>query len=154
MFEVFIETRTDWSSLVTCCPTVPNGRHEQRALNALPPGIEARRMKDGAVTEGRVSHQDLLGNRHSHVAAANPGVAEHGVWSCWDQSSKLFVNVGALVGPKLRQRPEYWPPVRLPATVPELVPESGLPERILQAAAFEVGPDIIKRVVEHAAFAG
>eukprot|EP00971_Amphidinium_carterae_P178547 3542159-Amphidinium_carterae.1 len=68
-------------------------------------------------------------------------------WKQWSTLCQAVRNFWLLVGPKLRNRPEQWPTVRLPAPEPEPeVVESEGPVRF-PAEPFVCGPHV--HVVEH-----
>eukprot|EP00971_Amphidinium_carterae_P193366 3837126-Amphidinium_carterae.1 len=124
----------------------PKGRHrdlEARALAALPAEVQIMWMKahqsDKDAEEGRVDRVDLQGNHKADVAANN-GTREHvpfepsEEWKQWGTVCQPLQSFWLLVGPKLRIRPEKWPP-------------GGVELAVLPAAPFVVGPH--QRVVEH-----
>eukprot|EP00971_Amphidinium_carterae_P010932 215807-Amphidinium_carterae.2 len=141
----------------------PKGRHrdlERRAVAAFWAGLQIVWMRahqsDKDAEEGRVQHSDLQGNRTADVAANN-GTREHvpcepsEEWKQWGSVCQAARNVWLSVGSKLRNRPERWPRVRLPA--PEPVPDLVVPVEVtnLLVAPFVVWPP--QRVVEHATYA-
>eukprot|EP00971_Amphidinium_carterae_P028195 555248-Amphidinium_carterae.1 len=107
---------------------------------------------DRDAEEGRVDGSDLHGNHQADVAA-NRGTSEHvpfepsEEWKHWSAVCQAVRNIWLLVGPKLRNRPEQWPRIRLPA--PELEPEVVESERPVRfpAELFICGPHL--RVVAH-----
>eukprot|EP00971_Amphidinium_carterae_P323438 6427684-Amphidinium_carterae.1 len=71
--------------------------------------------------------EDVQGNQEADVVL---GAAEHvpnepsADWLLWEQVAKAVRNVWLLVGPKLRERPETWPRVRLPTPQVEHAPRA------------------------------
>eukprot|EP00971_Amphidinium_carterae_P311687 6195101-Amphidinium_carterae.3 len=126
---------SDCKGVVSCLHALtagrrqPKGRHrdlESRALDALPAVVQIVWMKahqtDRDAEAGRVGRSDLHGN-HQADLAANKGTSEH---VRPRSGSKLrstvcqaVRNFWLLVSPTLRNRPEQWPTVRLPAPEPE-----------------------------------
>eukprot|EP00971_Amphidinium_carterae_P085148 1684554-Amphidinium_carterae.1 len=106
----------------------PKGRQrdvESRALRVPPAGVQIGWMKvhqsDRDADDGRVERIDLQGNSLADVAANK---------SCaW-----------LLVGPKLRNRSEQWPKVRLLALVPEPQIGETAGSAVLPAAPIVIRP--------------
>eukprot|EP00971_Amphidinium_carterae_P191711 3804035-Amphidinium_carterae.3 len=105
-----------------------------------------------AVTDGRVTMGDFQGSQEATVVA-NLGAGEHvphkpfADWLLCQQVAKMVRHFWLLVGPKLRERLEAWPCVRLPT--PEVEPDipQELPVEMFPWAPQEVGPQ--ERVVEY-----
>eukprot|EP00971_Amphidinium_carterae_P188836 3748588-Amphidinium_carterae.2 len=93
------------------------------------------------------------------LTAANLGAAAHAAheptpeYLRWESVAKAVRNVWLLVGPKLKERPEAWPRVRLPALAEEEVvaPLLAVPEEHNAQAPHVEGPH--KRVVTYNTFA-
>eukprot|EP00971_Amphidinium_carterae_P100125 1979884-Amphidinium_carterae.1 len=110
---------------------MPKGRHrdlEERASRALTQDcrlqwVKAHQTRE-AVEEGRISFEDFQGNQEADEAA-NLGAAAHAQheptieYLRWVDVAKAVRDFWLLVAPKLRDRPEAWPRIKLPKPVEE-----------------------------------
>eukprot|EP00971_Amphidinium_carterae_P018559 366203-Amphidinium_carterae.1 len=110
---------------------LPKGRHrdlEERARRALPQACQLHWVKAHqtrqAVDEGRITLEDFQGNLEADEVA-NLGAAAHAVheptaeYLRWELVAKAVRHFWLMVGPKLRERPEAWPRMRLHAPAAE-----------------------------------
>eukprot|EP00971_Amphidinium_carterae_P329168 6461467-Amphidinium_carterae.1 len=111
--------------------------------------------KQTDVDNGRVTAEDLHGNGQADILA-NEGTAAHGplepdaTWLRWaDFANKVF-HFWRLVGPKLRERPDEEPRIRLPREPVLEPPEVPLHGMVFPEAPFQLGQHL--RVVRHADF--
>eukprot|EP00971_Amphidinium_carterae_P090959 1800283-Amphidinium_carterae.1 len=99
--------------------------------------VKAHQTRE-AVDEGGITLEDFQGNLEADEVA-NLGAADHAEhepsaeYLRWEIVAKPVRNFWLLVGPKLRERPEAWPRVRLPGPAVEevVVPplaEPGVPQ--------------------------
>eukprot|EP00971_Amphidinium_carterae_P029605 582314-Amphidinium_carterae.2 len=108
--------------------------------------VKARQTRK-AVDEGRITLADFQGNQEANEVA-NLGTVAHAEheptaeYLRWEVLAQAVRTFWLMVGPKLRDRPEAWPRVRLPAPAEaevEVPPLAGPGEPLPQAPHVE-GP--------------
>eukprot|EP00971_Amphidinium_carterae_P027167 535336-Amphidinium_carterae.2 len=117
---------SDCKGVVQAVQAIQSGHRdlEERARRAVPQACQLHWVKAHqtrqAVDERRITLEDFQGNLEADEVA-NLGAAAHAAheptaeYLHWAVVAQAVWNFWFLVGPKLRERPEAWPRVRLPA---------------------------------------